>query len=110
MRPKKKAEEKRTIRQTVNFSQSEYQEAKVKADRLGIGFAEYLRISAVKLKVKEPSKDYAKLLAEMGRIGSNLNQIARTFNEHPNFTEKQKNGLNELFIKFGEIKSMIENE
>ncbi len=110
MRPKKNDNERRAIRQTVNFSEKEFNAAKTKADRLGVSFAEYLRISAVKLRVKEPNKDYAKLLAEMGKIGSNLNQIAKSIHYDPSFTSKHEESFKIIYATFLELKNMIENE
>ncbi len=105
-RPQKQT--KRTIRQTVNFTPEEFKKAKEKADRLNMGFAEYLRTSAVRLKVQEPSRDYSKVLSQLGKIGSNLNQITKKVNQAGKASEKDKEALNKLYLKFEQVKKLLE--
>jgi hypothetical protein len=71
----------------VRLTDDEYAAVTAKADRAGIATAAFLRAAAlgdVGLRAKRrPPADYQllrRLLGELGRVGNNLNQIARHLN------------------------------
>jgi len=107
-RPKKTKENKRTIRQTVNFTEEEYNKAKGKADKLNIGFTEYLRKSALKTQIKAPDKNYSNLAFQMAKIGSNLNQIVKKVHESKKLKKEDKTFFKDLYNKFEELKQNLE--
>ena len=109
MRPKKTEEEKRTHRKSVNFTAKELKTINKKAERLGMSVSEYLRTAALNVKIIQPDVDYAKFIAVIAKIGSNLNQVAKSLNQGHNFEKSHEMTLNELKIAFEEIKQMIIN-
>lgn len=107
-RPPKSDQEKRTIRQTVNFTPDEYEKAKKKADRLNMSLAEFMRLSTKRVNVQEPDRDYSKMVSELAKIGSNLNQITKVINQSKEIPKKQQKGLNQIYKQFKAIKESIE--
>lgn len=85
-RPKKTESEQKTHSFVVRLTNTQYAVIKNYADQLGMSMAEYLRHQAIhgKVNISYPIvasiPDLQKLTAEFGKIGSNLNQIARHFN------------------------------
>ena len=72
---------------TVRFSEDEYNQLNFICEVLGITYSQYLRRAALTRRIEHPtvyatfSDDAAqKLTGQMGKIGSNLNQIARKLN------------------------------
>ena len=80
---------------TVRFSEDEYDQLNFICEVLGITFSQYLRRAALTRRIEHPivyatfSDDAAqKLTGQMGKIGSNLNQIARKLNSGDPQTEQ----------------------
>ena len=72
---------------TVRFSEDEYHQLNFICEVLGITYSQYLCRAALTRRIEHPtvyatfSDDAAqKLTGQMGKIGSNLNQIARKLN------------------------------
>ena len=86
-RPKKE-EMYRNHRITVRFTETEFSIIKTAAKQANMSLASYVRTQVLKGKVQTKIEIVAdvpeikKLLAEFGKIGSNLNQIARALNEY----------------------------
>ena len=84
-RPKKE-EMYRNHRITVRFTETEFSIIKTAAKQANMSLASYVRTQVLKGKVQTKIEIVAdvpeikKLLAEFGKIGSNLNQIAKYFN------------------------------
>jgi len=78
----------RNRRSTQRYSDDEFNRIAAKADNAGLGFAAYLRASALdgdagpRAQRRPPAdhKALRKILGEIGRIGNNINQIARAIN------------------------------
>ena len=80
---------------TVRFSEDEYDQLNFICEVLGITYSQYLRRSALTRRIEHPiisttfSNDAAQqLTGQMGKIGSNLNQIARKLNSSDPQTEQ----------------------
>lgn len=80
---------------TVRFSEDEYDQINFICEVLGITYSQYLRRAALTRRIEHPtvyatfSDDAAqKLTGQMGKIGSNLNQIARKLNSGDPQTEQ----------------------
>lgn len=78
----------RTKRRSVRFTADEFNRIATKADNSGLGFAAYLRAAALDGDAgprahRRPPADHKalrELLGHVGRIGNNINQIARVLN------------------------------
>lgn len=78
---------KRPHSATVRFSDAEWIEVLARADEVGLSIASYLRLVAIDAAppraARTPPIDrqlVAQLVGHVGKIGSNINQIARAFN------------------------------
>ena len=87
MAPKKKPKElKRRNNITVKLTDIELELLNQKAEMAGTSKAEYLRslligtLIKVRYEIVADMQDLRKLVGEYGKIGSNLNQIAKYFN------------------------------
>lgn len=86
-RPKKEKELKRNHRVTLRFTDVEYEVITENAKAAKLPFAEYARLQAldkkvsVKYEIVADVPELKKLIAEFGKTGSNLNQIARHLNQ-----------------------------
>ena len=75
-------------RRSVRFTADEFNEIAAKADNSGLGFAAFLRAAALEGDAgpraqRRPPADHKALrqiLGHVGRIGNNVNQIARALN------------------------------
>jgi len=78
----------RNKRRSVRFTADEFNRIASKADNSGLGFAAFLRAAALdgdagpRAQRRPPAdhKALRQLLGEVGRIGNNINQIARALN------------------------------
>ena len=87
-RPKKEKELKRNHPVMLRFNDTEYEIITENANGAGLPLAEFLRRQimdkrvTVKYEIVAEVPELKKLIAEFGKIGSNLNQIARHLNEY----------------------------
>lgn len=85
-RPKKEQALRRTHPVMLRFTDTEYKRLSFHAEAARLPLAEYIRrqVTGKQVKVKyeivADLPELKKLIAEFGKIGSNLNQIARHFN------------------------------
>lgn len=85
-RPKKEKELKHTHRIYLRLTDTEYEIISTNAKNANLSLAEYARKQVmnkkviVKYELVADLPELKKLTAEFGKIGSNLNQIARHFN------------------------------
>ena len=85
-RPKKAEALRRSHQVMLRFTDIEYDRLSAQAEAAQLPLAEYLRkqVTGKQVKVKyeivADLPELKKLIAEFGKIGSNLNQIARHFN------------------------------
>ena len=86
-RPKKEKELKRNHRVTLSFTDVEYEVITENTKAAKLPLAEYARLQAldkkvsVKYEIVADVPELKKLIAEFGKTGSNLNQIARHLNQ-----------------------------
>ncbi len=86
-RPKKEKELKRNHRVMLRFTDVEYEVITENAKAAKLPLAEYARLQAldkkvsVKYEIVADVPELKKLIAEFGKTGSNLNQIARHLNQ-----------------------------
>ena len=80
---------------TVRFSEDEYDQINFICEVLGVTYSQYLRRAALTRRIEHPTiyatfSDNAaqQLTGQMGKIGSNLNQIARKLNSGDPQTEQ----------------------
>lgn len=95
---RKKPSEQRQKTRIANFraTQEEYRQIETNAEREGLTFGSYLRTRALTAPttraMRRPVVErviLSKLVAELGRSGSNLNQIARAMNSGDTVTTDQ---------------------
>ena len=85
-RPRKQKELRRTHPVMLRFTDTEYERLLSLAESASLPLAEYIRkqVTGKQVKIKyeivADLPELKKLIAEFGKIGSNLNQIARHFN------------------------------
>ena len=85
-RPKKEKEIRPTHPVMLRFTDTEYERLSSHAEAARLPLAEYIRRQVtgktvkVKYEIVADPPALKKLIAEFGKIGSNLNQIARHFN------------------------------
>ena len=109
-RPKKEKELKRSHCAMLRFNDTEYEIMMENATRAGLPLAEYLRRQVMKRKVIAKYEIVAnvpelkKLVAEFGKIGSNLNQIARHFNQGGIHSQEMRQAINKCIAEIYEMK------
>jgi len=111
MAKRKSEKRKREKRLTVRFNDQEYHALQEYADRAGLSPSGYLRHTTLQTKPPRqsyrPVKDHEKLaliLASIGRIGNNINQLAYVANTG-SWPEQQN--LNQACAHVHEIRDML---
>lgn len=109
-RPKKEKELKRNHPVMLRFTDMEYEIITENAAKAGLPLAEFLRKQVMKEKVIAKYEIVAdipelkKLVAELGKIGSNLNQIARHFNQGGIHSQEMRQAINRCIAEIYEMK------
>ena len=86
-RPQKEMDMKREHRVTIRLTDTEFSIIENTAEQAEMSISEYMRTQTMEGKVNARFEIVAdvnqikKLIGEFGKIGSNLNQIARYFNQ-----------------------------
>lgn len=94
----------------LRFTDTEYEIITENAHKAGLPLAEYLRRQVMKGKVTARYEIVAdvpelkKLVAEFGKIGSNLNQIARHFNQGGIHSQEMRQAINKCIAQIYEMK------
>jgi len=91
--------EKREKRICFRISESEYLQVVQNAGLLGVTPTRYCQLLALQTKVKAPKitpEIGRKLLAELGKLGSNANQIARALNQKAEPNDKMLNEVERI--------------
>jgi hypothetical protein len=98
----------------IRLTDEEYSKLTRRADALGLSRAAYIRSKALgeagprSQKVpRAGTKDLAKLLAEVNKIGSNINQIARALNRGRDF---EKEFAHTLVDRIRELQDLVRDE
>lgn len=84
-RPRKNGDEKRTLIVYVRVTASERKRLDDAAREAGMTLSNFLRLKAIEVQpqTRKPTPERSALirgLAELGKIGSNVNQVARALN------------------------------
>lgn len=112
-RPNKHESAVLTHRLSVRLSDTQYAVIKRYADQLGMPMAEYIRHQAVhgKVTISYPivasMPDIQKLTAEFGKIGSNLNQIAKYFNTGGMQSRSIREDINECITELLKMSKQV---
>ena len=109
-RPQKETDMKREHRITIRLTDTEFSIIENAATQAEMSISEYMRTQTMEGKVNarfEIVADVAeikKLIGEFGKIGSNLNQIARYFNQGGIISTEMKNEIRKSLRDIYEMK------
>ncbi len=112
-RPKKEKELKHNHIVTLRFNDTEYEIVTGNAKDTGLPLAEFLRRQVMKGKVIAKYEIVAdvpelkKLIAEFGKIGSNLNQIARHFNQGGIHSQEMRQAIGRCLAEIHEMQQEV---
>ncbi len=109
-RPKKDNELTYTRQINLRFTDTQYDIVCKASEETGLSISEYIRRQLMKGKVIAKYEIVAdvpelkKLVAEFGKIGSNLNQIARHFNQGGIHSQEMRQAINKCITDIYEMK------
>ena len=109
-RPPKETDMKREHRVTIRLTDTEFSIIENAAEQAEMSISEYMRTQTMQGQVNarfEIVADVAeikKLIGEFGKIGSNLNQIARYFNKGGIISTEMKNEIRKSLRDIYEMK------
>lgn len=109
-RPKKDKELRRKHQIMLRLTDTEYEIVAENAKSANLPLAEYIRKQVMKQKVIAKYEIVAdlpelkKLVAEFGKIGSNLNQIARHFNSGGIHSQAMRKAIEQSVSRIYELK------
>ena len=109
-RPRKQKELRRTHPVMLRFTDTEYERLLSLAESASLPLAEYIRkqVTGKQVKIKyeivADIPELKKLIAEFGKIGSNLNQIARHFNSGGIHSQEMRKAINQSIARIYEMK------
>lgn len=112
-RPKKEKELKQCRRVTLRFTDTEYEIISENALHARLPLAEFLRKQVtgkritVKYEIVADVPELKKLITEFGKIGSNLNQIARHFNQGGIHSQEMRQAINKCIAEIYEMKYKV---
>ena len=109
-RPQKETDMKREHRITIRLTDTEFSIIENAATQAVMSISEYMRTQTMEGKVNARFEIVAdvdqikKLIGEFGKIGSNLNQIARYFNQGGILSSEMKNEIRKSLRDIYEMK------
>lgn len=109
-RPKKEKELKHNHRIYLRLTDTEYELVSANAKAANLSLAEYARKQVmnkkviIKYELVADLPELKKLIAEFGKIGSNLNQIARHFNSGGIHSQEMRKAINQSIARIYEMK------
>ena len=112
-RPKKETEKYRNHRITIRFTDLEYSIIETAARQTNMSLAAYVRTQVLKgqvhtkIEIVTDVPEIKKLLAEFGKIGSNLNQIAKYFNQGGILSQEMRGEINKRLLDLYEMKYKV---
>ena len=112
-RPKKETEKYRNHRITIRFTDLEYSIIETAARQTNMSRAAYVRTQVLKgqvhtkIEIVTDVPEIKKLLAEFGKIGSNLNQIAKYFNQGGILSQEMRGEINKRLRDLYEMKYKV---
>jgi hypothetical protein len=109
-RPQKETDMKREHRVTIRLTDTEFSIIENVAAQAEMNISEYMRTQTMEGKVNARFEIVAyvdqikKLIGEFGKIGSNLNQIARYFNQGGILSSEMRNEIRKSLRDIYEMK------
>ena len=109
-RPQKETDMKREHRVTIRLTDTEFSIIENVAAQAEMNISEYMRTQTMEGKVNARFEIVAdvdqikKLIGEFGKIGSNLNQIARYFNQGGILSSEMRNEIRKSLRNIYEMK------
>ena len=109
-RPQKETDMKREHRVTIRLTDTEFSIKENAATQAEMSISEYMRTQTMEGKVNARFEIVAdvnqikKLIGEFGKIGSNLNQIARYFNQGGILSSEMRNEIRKSLRDIYEMK------
>ena len=109
-RPAKETDMKREYRVTIRLTDTEFSIIENAATQAEMSISEYMRTQTMEGKVNARFEIVAnvdqikKLICEFGKIGSNLNQIARYFNQGGILSSEMRNEIRKSLRDIYEMK------
>lgn len=109
-RPQKETDMKREHRVTIRLTDTEFSIIENAATQAEMSISEYMRTQTMEGKVNARFEIVAdvnqikKLIGEFGKIGSNLNQIARYFNQGGILSSEMRNEIRKSLRNIYEMK------
>ena len=109
-RPAKETDMKREHRVTIRLTDTEFSIIENAATQAEMSISEYMRTQTMEGKVNARFEIVAdvnqikKLIGEFGKIGSNLNQIARYFNQGGILSSEMRNEIRKSLRDIYEMK------
>ena len=109
-RPQKETDMKRKHRVTIRLTDTEFSIIENAATQAEMSISEYMRTQTMEGKVNARFEIVAdvnqikKLIGEFGKIGSNLNQIARYFNQGGILSSEMRNEIRKSLRDIYEMK------
>ena len=85
--------ERRSFQVKIGFTPAQFQKLQERCESASLSEPEFIRRLAINQQITTNSKITNAALIELGRIGNNLNQIAKILNSKPDFEAKK-----ELFL------------
>lgn len=96
------ANRKRKRQISFRVSDTEYENLRVKSERANLSTPQFCKSVALSKQIKEPTVDHAgaiQIAAELRKIGTNVNQIAKHLNTGENVVSDELQGQFERFEK-----------
>lgn len=112
-RPQKETDIKREHRVTIRLTDTEFSIIENAATQAEMSISEYMRTQTMEGKVNARFEIVAdvdqikKLIGEFGKIGSNLNQIARYFNQGGVLSSEMRNEIRKSLRDIYEMKYKV---
>ena len=112
-RPKRETEKYRNHRITIRFTDLEYSIIETAARQTNMSLAAYVRTQVLKgqvhtkIEIVADVPEIKELLAEFGKIGSNLNQIAKYFNQGGILSQEMRGEINKRLRDLYEMKYKV---
>ncbi len=112
-RPKKETEKYRNHRITIRFTDLEYSIIETATRQANMSLATYVRTQVLKgqvhtkIEIVADVPEIKELLAEFGKIGSNLNQIAKYFNQGGVLSQEMRGEINKRLRDLYEMKYKV---
>lgn len=112
-RPQKEMDMKREHRVTIRLTDIEFSIIENAAEQAEMSISEYMRTQTMegnvtaRFEIVADVDEIKKLIGEFGKIGSNLNQIARYFNQGGIISSEMRNEIRKSLREIYEMKYKV---